>query len=105
MSIVFRVGFDGESRCIDCLSEGHYEVRAEDEGVVHLLDDVEDAAGPKRADTFDRALALIAGWQQGIPLLIDPTFAENISAALISHQGRTSSSWQEWLKTGKLRGR
>lgn len=105
MPIVFRVGFDGESRCIDALSEGHYEVRSEDEGVVHLLDDQEDAPGPRSATTFDRALALIAGWEQGAPLLVDPVFAESISAALISHQGRTSSGWQEWLKTGKVRGR
>ncbi|MBI5533947.1 MAG: hypothetical protein HY898_14595 [Deltaproteobacteria bacterium] len=104
MAIVFRVGFDGESRCVDAVSEGHYLVTKEDEGVVHLLDD-EDSAEPKSATTFDRALAMIAGWQQGVPMLVDPSVAEYVSAALISHQGRSSNAWQEWLRTGKTRGK
>ena len=107
MTIVFRVGFEGESRQVELLCEGHYVVSTIEEGLVHLLDDDDGdenpACGlPRTTDTFDRALALIAGWEQGVPLLIDETVSDSLSAALVNHRGRMSNAWQEWLKTGRL---
>jgi hypothetical protein len=102
MTIVFRVGFEGESRQIELLSEGHYVVRSIEEAVIHLLDDEQPAPEPKTADTFERALALIAGWEQGEPILVEESVSDCLSAALVSTERRTSNAWQEWLRSGKL---
>jgi hypothetical protein len=90
---------------IDAISEANYEVRTSSTSALSdLLDDDDELslARPKQASTFERALCLLEGWTQGMPLLVDPSVADAVSAHLVSHVGRTTSGWQEWLRSGKL---
>lgn len=103
MALLFRVRFDAESIAIDLVSEGHYLVTTQQDVVLALFDTNEHpTVVPKHATTFERALALMPGWEQGSPAYVDPLVADHVTAALVTNDNRKSSSWQTWLKTGRV---
>ncbi|GEM_PF-4528560 len=103
MALLFRVRFEAESVAIDLVSEGQYLVTTQLESVVELFDtDEHPTVVPKHATTFERALALVAGWEQGTPVYVDPLVADCVTAALVAHDGRRSSGWKNWLTTGRV---
>lgn len=103
MALLFRVRFEAESVAIDLVSEGQYLVTTQHESVLALLDtDEHRTVVPLHATTFERALALVGGWQQGAPVFVDPLVADCVTAALVANDNRKSSGWQKWLTTGRV---
>lgn len=104
MHVVFRVQFEGELQEVTMVEEGHYVITMRETGVIDLLDDDEEkpTIRPRVVNTFEQALASIRGWEQGRPSVVAPCIGDVITAALVSHNGRMSSGWQRWLKTGQI---
>ncbi len=103
MALLFRVRFEGESVAIDLVAEGQYLVTTQQESVLRLFDTDEHVrVVPKHTTTFERALAMVAGWEQGAPVFVDPRVADCVTAALVANDNRRSSGWQKWLTTGTI---